>query len=59
LLGPRAKDAISALAASLTREFGEGFSNGYEPQASAAKALRRIGPGARSAIPALIAALKF
>ena len=59
LLGPRAKDAIPALAASLTREFGEGFANGYEPQASAARALRRIGPEARSAIPALIRALKF
>jgi HEAT repeat protein len=59
LLGARASDAVPALAAALTREFGERFSNGYEPQASAARALRRMGPAARSAIPALIGALKF
>src|SRR5262249_28329521 len=59
LLGPKATDAVPALAALLTREFGEMFANGYEPQASAARALRRIGPAARSAIPALIKGLKF
>jgi HEAT repeat protein len=59
LLGPRAKDAVPALAAVLTREFGEIFPSGYEPQASAARALRRIEPAAPSAIPALIRALKF
>jgi HEAT repeat protein len=59
LLGPRAKDAVPALGTLLTREFGKEFSNGYEPQASAARALRRICPAAQSAIPALIKALKF
>jgi HEAT repeat protein len=59
LLGREAKDAVAALAAVMTRDFDEQFSNGYDPQVSAAKALRRIGPPAKSAIPALIGALKY
>ena len=59
LLGPRAKDAVPALAKAVTRDFNEGFYNTLYPQASAAKALRRIGPQAKSAIPALIGALKY
>jgi len=59
LLGPKAKDAVPALALAVTRESIEEFSNGYDPQVSAAKALRRIGPQARPAIPALIGALKY
>ncbi|HEV3164424.1 MAG TPA: HEAT repeat domain-containing protein, partial [Isosphaeraceae bacterium] len=59
LLGPKAKDAVLALAEVLTRDFKESFANGYDPPQSAANALRRIGPQARSAIPALIAALKY
>ena len=59
LLGPRAKDAVPALAAAMTRKLPDalGFDN-YNPHLSAARALRRIGPAAQSAIPALIAALK-
>ena len=59
LLGPRAKDAVPALAAAMTRDYKETFFSGYDPQISAAKALRRIGPDARSAVPALIAAVKY
>jgi HEAT repeat protein len=59
LLGPRASNAVPALVAAMTRDFDEEFSNGYDPQVSAAKALRRIGPQAKSAIPALIGALKY
>ncbi len=59
LLGREAKDAVAALAAVMTRDFDEQFSNGYDPQVSAAKALRRIGLPAKSAIPALIRALKY
>ena len=51
LLGPLASDAVPALAAVMTRDFDEEFSNGYDPRVSAAKALRRIGPSAKSAIP--------
>jgi hypothetical protein len=59
LLGRRASDAVPALSKALTRNFDEEFSNGVDPQVSAAKALRRIGPEATSAIPALIGALKY
>ena len=59
LLGPRAKDAVPALAKAVTRNFNEGFYNTLYPQASAAKALRRIGPQAKPAIPALIGALTY
>jgi HEAT repeat protein len=59
LLGPRAKDAVPALAKAVTRDFHEDFYNIYYPQVSAAQALRRIGPPAKSAIPALIGALKY
>ncbi len=59
LLGPRAKDAIPALATSVTRDFRKEFVNDYDPQVHATKALRRFGPRAKSAIPALIGALKY
>jgi HEAT repeat protein len=59
LLGPKAKDSVPALAAIVTRKSDEEFSNGDGPQISAARALRRIGPQARPAIPALIGALKY
>jgi HEAT repeat protein len=60
LLGPCPKDAVATLAATVTRDFDhEVFYNGVDPQVSAAKALRRIGPGAKAAIPALIGALKY
>jgi len=58
LLGPRAKDAVPALAVAVTRDFNKVFYTG-DPQVSAATALRRIGPQARSAIPSLIGALKY
>ena len=57
LLGPRAKDAVPALAKAITRDFRE-ILDETNSNVSAAKALRRIGPQAKSAIPALIAALK-
>jgi HEAT repeat protein len=59
VLGPRAKEAIPDLAATLTREFHQSFLNADNPQASAARALRRVDPQARSAIPALISALEY
>jgi HEAT repeat protein len=60
VLGPRAKDAVPALATALTRDFPvRGIDSEYEPQASAAKALRRIGPEAKPAIPSLIRALAY
>jgi HEAT repeat protein len=60
LLGPHAKDAVSPLAAVVTRDFeNEEFYDGVDPPVSAARALRRIGPAATPAIPALIAALKY
>ncbi len=55
LLGPRAKSAVPALSAILSRRYGDPFSN-YNPRVSAARALSRIGPDAREAIPALIKA---
>ncbi len=58
LLGRRAKGAVPALAKILTREVEEEAGSGHYPQTSAAKALRRIGPDAKSAIPALIRALR-
>ena len=57
LLGPRAKDAVAALAKTVTRDYERDFYNTYHPQVSAARALRRIGPPAKTAIPALIKAL--
>ncbi len=59
LLGRQARDAVPALAKAVTRKFDEEFDSGVDPQVSAAKALRRIGPEATSAIPALIGALKY
>jgi hypothetical protein len=59
LLGRQANDAAPALAAAMTRDFDEEFSNDYDPRASAAKALRRIGPQAKPVVPALIGALKY
>jgi HEAT repeat protein len=59
LLGPRAVDAVPVLATTVTRDFRKEFFNDYDPQVHAAKALRRIGPQARTAIPALIGALKY
>ena len=59
LLGPRAKDAVPTLAATMTRDFNKSFYNGDGPQSNAAKALRRIGPAARTAIPALINTLSY
>jgi HEAT repeat protein len=59
LLGPNAKDAIPTLAATVTRDFNWDFANGHHPQASAAKALRRVDPPGTVAIPALIPALKY
>jgi HEAT repeat protein len=56
LLGPRAIQAVPALAAVLKRNFDSGGDE--TPFVDAVKALGRIGPGARSAIPALIAAMK-
>ena len=53
LLGPRANDAVSALASVACHEFRNVFP--FNPAVSAAKALRRIGP---AAIPALIPVLK-
>lgn len=58
LLGPPAKQAISALESVLTRDFPGDPYNGFDPQVSAADALRRIGPEAKSSIPSLIATLK-
>ena len=57
-LGPRAKEAIPALVATLTRKFKGGFEDERNPVADSMKALGRVGPEARSAIPALIRALK-
>ena len=59
LLGPREKDAIPALAKTLTRDFQKQFYNEYDPQVSAARALRCIGPRATSVIPVLIGALNY
>lgn len=56
LLGPRAKDAIPALTAAMTRDLKA--SNGYDAQAAAVDALRRIDPDGTSAVPALIPVLK-
>ena len=58
LLGPRAEAAIPALAKMVTRDFEERFCGLHNPQLSAAKALRRIDPRGKSAIPILIRALK-
>jgi|GEM_PF-1875141 len=61
LLGPRAEAAIPALAETITRDdnYDGDFYNSYHPQVTAARALRRIGPGAKTAIPVLIKALKY
>ncbi len=59
LLGPRAKDAIPVLRETLTRDFTESFSNGYNPQSSAARALRRVDPEGNASIPALTHALFY
>jgi HEAT repeat protein len=54
LLGPRAKAAAPSLAAALTREFDEAMQDYDDVQATISRALRRIGPDAKPAIPALI-----
>ncbi len=59
LLGPRAKDAIPVLRDTLTRQFGESFANGYDPQTSAARTLRRIDPEGKASIPAMVHALSY
>ena len=60
LLGPRAKEAVRALARGVTRQFGdEDFINHRNPQVSAAKALQRIGEPALSALPDLVVALEY
>jgi len=61
LLGPRAKEAVPSLAEIVTRDFDDDGNVGFSsnPQVSAAKALRRIGAPAVSAIPALSAALQY
>ena len=58
LLGPRARQAVPALAATLSRKIDGPYDNEGDPIVDAAKALVRIGPEARSAIPALIDAVK-
>ena len=57
LLGPKAKNAVPALAKALSHDFGEASGN-FNARVSVARALARMGPESRSAIPALIAALK-
>jgi HEAT repeat protein len=59
LLGPRAKEAVPALALALTREFKQDAGGGIYPQVNVARALRRIGSDAKSAVPALIGALRY
>ncbi len=54
LLGPRAKAAVPALAAAVSREFDPAMEDHDDTQATIARALRRIGPDAKPAIPALI-----
>ncbi len=58
-LGPKAKDAVPALAKAVTRDFSEPFYNTIYPQTSAAKALRRIDLEGKSAVPALMRALRY
>ncbi len=60
LLGPRAKDAIPALTAVVTRVREGPFLPRPEadPQVGAARALRRVGPQGKVAIPALIRAVR-
>jgi HEAT repeat protein len=60
LLGPRAREAVPALTAVMSRKFHkiEGTDELDDPQVNAVKAIGRMGPEARKAIPALIAALK-
>jgi HEAT repeat protein len=59
LLGPRARDAIPSLVLALTRDYEGNFVSGYDPQVSAAKALKRIGQPAKAAIPDLTRALRY
>ena len=58
LLGPRAKDAIPALTAVVTRVREGPVRPNEDPQVGAARALRRVGPPGEAAIPALISAVK-
>ncbi len=59
LLGPRARQAVPALTATLSRKFSRAFGNEGDPLVEAAKAIRRIDPEAKSAIPAPIDAVKL
>ena len=43
----------------MTRAFNESFAHSHSPQATAARALRRVDPQGSSSIPALIRALKY
>ena len=58
LLGPREAGCDPALEAAMTRAFNESFAHSHSPQATAARALRRVDPQGSSSIPALIRALK-
>ena len=58
LLGPKAKDAVAALADTANRRFDLLPHLEDDPRVSAIKSLGRIGPAALPAIPALIRAVK-
>jgi HEAT repeat protein len=60
LLGPRANASVPTLVKTVMRDFPEHVHLGEElsPQASAARALRRIGPPVKSTIPILTRVLK-
>jgi HEAT repeat protein len=59
LLGPRAREAVLALAKTATRDFHQEDYSNHNAQVSAAKALERIGSPSLSAIPELVVALKY